>query len=247
MNVAVITAAGEGTRLKSNINKQFMDIYGRPILAHTINAFQNSLKIRQIYVSVPKYYLDLCRKKIIDKYSFNKVKKLIIGGRSRQESVYNALKALPRSSRIVSIHDGVRPLITSQEIDLLINTLLRESRKDKRIRGAIMAASVMETVKIVDNNLIKKTVPRETVWHAQTPQVFFYEDILKAHNKAIEDNFIGTDDASLLERLNLKICVVRGRHENIKITTPLDLFLAELAMTRNIAKYPLKMNKRKKG
>ena len=247
MNAAVITAAGKGTRLKSNINKQFMDIYDRPILAHTINAFQNSLKIKQIYVSVPKNYLELCRKKIIDKYSFDKVKKLVIGGRRRQDSVYNALKEVPPDTRIVSIHDGVRPLITTKEIDLLINTLLRENRKDKRIRGAIMAAPVLETVKVVDNNVISRTIPRQTVWHAQTPQVFFYKDILKAHKKAIEDNFAGTDDASLLERMKLKICIVRGRHENIKITTPLDLFLAELAMTRNKKKYPWRKNKRKKG
>ncbi len=236
MNVAVITAAGKGTRLKGNINKQFMDIYGKPILAHTINAFQSSSKIKQIYVSVPKDYLELCQKKIIDKYSFDKVKKLVIGGGNRQESVYNALKEVPPATRVVSIHDGVRPLITSKEIDLLINTLLKENKKDRGVRGAIMAAPVMETVKVTDGNIISGTIPRETVWHAQTPQTFFYKDILEAHNKAIEDNFTGTDDASLLERMKLKISVVRGRHENIKITTPLDLFLAELVMTRNVGK-----------
>ncbi|GAH31800.1 unnamed protein product, partial [marine sediment metagenome] len=80
---------------------------------------------------------------------------------------------------------------------------------------------------------VDKTIPRGTVWHAQTPQTFFYKNILEAHNKAREDNFMGTDDASLMERMNWKVSVVRGRHENIKITTPLDLFLAELIMTRN--------------
>jgi len=232
MNVAVITAAGKGTRLKGNISKQFMHIYGKPILAHTINAFQNSSKIMEIYVSVPGEYLEFCQKKIIEKYSFSKVKKLVAGGSTRQESVYNALKEVPASTRIVTIHDGVRPLITSDEINLLINVLLRENRKDKKVRGVIMAAPVMETVKITDKDIISRTIPRNTVWNAQTPQTFFYNDVMKAHKKAIKDFFTGTDDSSLVERLGFKVFVVRGRHENIKITTPIDLFLAELVMTR---------------
>lgn len=236
MNVAVITAAGKGTRLKGNISKQFMEIYGKPILAHTIAAFQNSSKIKEIYISVPKNYMELCRKKIIEKYSFDKVKKLVIGGKNRQESVYNALKVIPPSAEIVSIHDGVRPLITSKEVDLLINVLIKENKKDDRIRGVIMAAPVMETVKITNKDTITKTIPRSTVWHAQTPQTFFYKDIIRAHNKAMEDGFTGTDDSSLVERIKLKVYVIRGRHENIKITTPLDLFLAELVMTRNVRK-----------
>ncbi len=234
MNAAIITAAGKGTRLKGNVSKQFMNIYGKPILAHTIAAFQNSSKTKEIYISVPQDYLELCHKDIIKKYSFNKVKKLVIGGKNRQESVYNALRELPSSTNVVSIHDGVRPLVTSEEIDLLINILIRENKRDPKIRGVIMAAPVMETVKVTDRDIVSKTIPRDTVWHAQTPQTFFYEDILKAHRKAIKDSFIGTDDASLLERMNGKVYVVRGRHENIKITTPLDLFLAELIMTRNI-------------
>lgn len=233
MNAAIITAAGRGTRFKGNISKQFMDIYGKPILAHTINAFQNSSKIKEIYISIPGNYIDLCRKNIVEKYSFDKVKKLVVGGSSRQESVYNALKEIPSSIRLVSIHDGVRPLITPDEINLLVNILIRENKKDSGIRGAIMAAPVMETVKVTEGNIINKTIPRDTVWHAQTPQTFFYDDILKAHKKALKDGFTGTDDASLMERMNLKIYVVRGRHENIKITTPLDLFLAELVMIKN--------------
>jgi 2-C-methyl-D-erythritol 4-phosphate cytidylyltransferase len=233
MNVAIITAAGKGTRLKGNVSKQFMNIYGKPILAHTITAFQGSSKIKEIYISVPGDYLELCKKDVIEKYSFNKVKKLVIGGSSRQESVYNALIELPSSTKLVSIHDGVRPLITTEEINLLINTLMRENRKDPEIKGVIMAASARETIKVADKNTVDKTIPRETVWYAQTPQTFFYKDILKAHNKAREDNFKGTDDACLVERMNWKVCVVRGRHENIKITTPVDLFLAELIMTRN--------------
>lgn len=236
MNVAIITAAGKGTRLKGNISKQFMNIYGKPILAHTITAFQESSKIKEIYVSVPKDYVESCQKSIIEKYSFDKVRKLVVGGKSRQESVYNALIEIPSSTKIVSIHDGVRPLITSEEIDLMINNLRRENRKDPSVKGIIMASSANETIKVISRNSINKTISRDKIWHAQTPQVFFYEIILEAHRKARRDNFIGTDDACLVERMNWKVNVVRGRHENIKITTPVDLFLAELIMTKNSRK-----------
>ena len=233
MNVAIITAAGKGTRLKGNISKQFMDIYGKPILAHTITAFQRSSKIKEIYISIPKDYIESCQKGIIERYSFDKVKKLVIGGDSRQESVYNALIEIPSSTKIVSIHDGVRPLVTTKEVNLLFNTLRRENRKDSSVKGVIMASSARETIKVINKNSINKTIPRDKIWNAQTPQVFFYNIILKAHHKARKDSFTGTDDACLVERMNYKVNIVRGRHENIKITTPIDLFLAELIMTKN--------------
>lgn len=233
MNVAIITAAGKGTRLKGNISKQFMNIYGKPILAHTISAFQKSSKIKEIYISVPKDNIEFCRKNIIERYTFDKVKKLVAGGSSRQESVYNALVEVPHNTKIVSIHDGVRPLITPGEIDLLINTLIRENKKDSSVKGVIMAASARETIKMISKNRIDRTISRDKIWNAQTPQVFFYDIILKAHTKARKDDFTGTDDACLVERMNYKVNIVRGRHENIKITTPIDLFLAELIITKN--------------
>jgi 2-C-methyl-D-erythritol 4-phosphate cytidylyltransferase len=233
MNVGIITAAGKGTRLKGNISKQFMNIYGKPILAHTVSAFQKSSKIKEIYISVPKDNIEFCRKNIIDKYAFDKVEKIVAGGSSRQESVYNALVEVPPDTKIVAIHDGVRPLITPGEIDLLVNTLVRENKKDSSVKGVIMAASARETIKMIRESSIDKTISRDKIWHAQTPQVFFYNIILKAHNKARKDGFTGTDDACLVERMNYKVNIVRGRHENIKITTPIDLFLAELIITKN--------------
>jgi 2-C-methyl-D-erythritol 4-phosphate cytidylyltransferase len=233
MNVGIITAAGKGTRLKGNISKQFMNIYGKPILAHTVSAFQKSSKIKEIYISVPKDNIEFCRKNIIDKYAFDKVEKIVAGGSSRQESVYNALVEVPPDTKIVAIHDGVRPLITPGEIDLLVNTLVRENKKDSSVKGVIMAASARETIKMIRESSIDKTISRDKIWHAQTPQVFFYNIILRAHNKARKDGFTGTDDACLVERMNYKVNIVRGRHENIKITTPIDLFLAELIITKN--------------
>jgi 2-C-methyl-D-erythritol 4-phosphate cytidylyltransferase len=235
MNAAIITAAGKGTRLKSDISKQFLNIYGKPILAHSISAFQNSSNIKEIYITLPKNYLSFCKREIIEKYNFSKVKKLIIGGNTRQESVYNALHALPSSCKIVSIHDGVRPLITTEEIDLLLKSLIKLNNKDKSIEGIIMAAPAYETVKkINEDKSIDKTIARSLVCMAQTPQTFFFDRILDAYRKALQDNFIGTDDASLIERLGYKVMVVMGRHENIKITTAMDLFLAELIMRKNL-------------
>jgi 2-C-methyl-D-erythritol 4-phosphate cytidylyltransferase len=234
MNAAIITAAGKGTRLKSDISKQFLNIYGKPILAHSISAFQNSSHIKEIYITLPKNYMSFCKEEIIEKYAFSKVKELIIGGDTRQESVYNALQALPSSCRVVSIHDGVRPLITTEEINLLIKNLLKLNKKDNLIKGIIMAAPAYETVKkINEDRTVDETITRSLVCMAQTPQTFFFDRILDAYKKALQDNFIGTDDASLMERLGHKIMVVMGRHENIKITTAMDLFLAELIMRKN--------------
>ncbi len=236
MNVAIITAAGKGTRLRSNVSKQFLNIYGKPILAHTINIFQRSPKINEIYISVPEDYEETCRKDIIEKFSFTKVKKLVIGGKNRQESVHNALIAIPLTSKIVLIHDGVRPLVGTSEIEMTISRLISGNKKDPKVKGTILAAPAKETIKTISNgkyDTIDVTIPREKVWHAQTPQTFFYNIILEAHIRARNENFIGTDDSSLVERMGLKVNVVRGSHENIKITTPVDLFLAELIMSRN--------------
>ncbi|MCL4418007.1 MAG: 2-C-methyl-D-erythritol 4-phosphate cytidylyltransferase [Actinobacteria bacterium] len=234
MIAAIITAAGKGTRLKSNISKQFMNIYGKPILAHSINIFQNSSKIQEIYVAVPKEYMDFCRESIIEKYSFTKVKELVCGGNTRQESVFNALQRVSSNCRIVSIHDGVRPLVTTSEVNMLISSLVRLNKKDPQLKGIIMAAPAYETVKKMgEDNLIDTTISRNQVCFAQTPQTFFFNSILEAHKKALEDHFTGTDDAGLFERLGWKVKVVLGRHENIKITTPLDLFLAELIISKN--------------
>lgn len=233
MNVAIITAAGKGTRLKSNISKQFLNIYDKPILAHTLSIFEKTPGVDAIYVSVPRDYIESCQKDIVDKYSFSKVKGLVIGGSHRQVSVFNALSSIPTDSNIVLIHDGVRPLVTPDEIGTTIKRLINDNKKDPEVKGVILAAPAKETIKKISGHTIDSTIPRETVWHAQTPQTFFYREIIEAHKKAAEEDFIGTDDASLIERMGWKVNVVRGRHENIKITTPIDLFLAELFMNKN--------------
>ncbi len=234
MNLAIITAAGKGTRLKSNINKQFISLYGKPMLAHTLNIFQKCVDIDVIYVVIPSDFYDYCSNDIIKKYRFDKVGKIVIGGSQRQESVENALKLVPPECSIISIHDGVRPLITPKEVSQIIEKLIEENKKDNKIRGVIMAAPAYETIKKVNaDDVIEHTIPREIVYHAQTPQTFFKDTLLFAHEKAIKEKFIGTDDAMLVERAGFKVKIFRGRHENIKITIPSDLFLAELFISKN--------------
>ena len=173
------------------------------------------------------------REDIVEKYSFAKVKKLVTGGSHRQASVFNVLSVIPSDTDIVLIHDGVRPLVTSDEVEMTIKKLIVDNKKDSKVKGIILAAPAKETIKKIEGNTIDHTIPREKVWHAQTPQTFFYEEIIEAHRKAFDDNYVGTDDSSLVERMGWKVNVVRGRHENIKITTPIDLFLAELFMNKN--------------
>jgi 2-C-methyl-D-erythritol 4-phosphate cytidylyltransferase len=234
MNLGIITAAGKGTRLKSNINKQFINLCGKPILAHTIGIFQRASLIDEIFVLVPQEFVEYTKKNIVDKYNFSKVTKIIIGGDTRQETVKNALKFIPDNCKIVSIHDGVRPLVYSSDVNNLIELLTKANKEDPEVQGFILAAAAYETIKKVDEEKgFLKTIPRELVYHAQTPQTFFKDALIKAYELAEKDNFIGTDDSMLVERAGYKVKFLKSTHENIKITTATDLFLAELIISKN--------------
>jgi 2-C-methyl-D-erythritol 4-phosphate cytidylyltransferase len=234
MNLGIITAAGKGTRLKAEINKQFLSLCGKPILAHTIGVFQRASLIDEIYVLVPQEFVEYTQRNIINKYSFSKVTRVIIGGETRQETVENALKFVPESCSIVSIHDGVRPLIYSSDVNRLIELLVESNAQDPAVQGVILAAAAYETIKKVDmGEGVVQTIPRETVYHAQTPQTFFKKTLIEAYRKAAGENFTATDDSMLVERAGYKVKFLKGSHENIKITTPTDLFLAELIISKN--------------
>jgi len=234
MIAAIITAAGRGTRLQSNISKQFIQINGKPVIAHTLKSFQDAFRINNIYLVVPEDYIDYCREKIVKKYNFTKVKKIIAGGPIRQDSVFNALNVIPKRCKIVAVHDGVRPLITADEINMLVENLVILNKQDQLAKGVLIAAPAYETIKkINEDHFIDMTITRSQVCMAQTPQVFNFKELVFAYEKAYGDNFYGNDDAGLMERAGFKVKVVIGRHENIKITTPIDLFLAELIMRRD--------------
>lgn len=226
-SIALIPAAGMGKRMGASINKQYLQLIGLPIVARTISVFENSPLIDAIYLVIPAEEIPYCLEHIIDAYGFSKIVAVVPGGKERQNSVMNGLKAMREyvsDDDVVLIHDGVRPLVTEQ--------ILRESITTARQHdGALVAVPVKDTIKTVQNEIVKDTPPRESLWQAQTPQSFRFGKIFQAHLNAEADGFSGTDDASLIEHIGGEVHIIRGDYRNIKITTPEDLILAEAFMS----------------
>jgi len=224
--VALIAAAGKGKRMNARINKPFIPIFGKPILAYTIEKFEKCKLIDKIYLVVNTEEKEICHKNIILKYNFFKVQELVDGGETRQDSIYNGLKALNKDTDIVVIHDGARPLVEA--------TTIRDSiEKAQEYGAAIAVIPIKDTVKKSENNFfITKTLNREEIWRAQTPQTFKYDIILPAYHQAYKDKYLATDDAAIVERYGHKVKLIIGSEENIKITTPFDVIVAEIFLKK---------------
>ena len=218
--IALITAGGKGERMQSPTAKQFLLLGGKPILAQTIAVFEACPVVDEIFVIVPQDEMAKVQKDIVEKYQYKKVLKVVRGGRIRQQSVWNGLRAIKSDCSWVVVHDGVRPLITPQ----LIEAGLREARQTG---AASVAVPARDTVKRLAPGGKLQTLPREEIWLAQTPQIFEFSLLCRAHQKASQEKFTGTDDASLVERLGQAVSLVPGNCGNIKITTPEDLTIAE--------------------
>lgn len=209
--------------MRHNTPKQYLSLGGKPILANTLAIFEDMPEITEIVVVAQPKALDLCQEQILTPFNFKKVLRLVPGGKERQDSVYNALKILHNQSDwdLILVHDGVRPLVTAEEIRRVIKAA-------GEFGAAILALPAQDTVKNVDpEGRIKKTLNRQDIWLAQTPQAFHADIIWRAFVEAYACNFYGTDEASLLEALDIPVMVVPGSSFNIKVTTPEDLFLAE--------------------
>lgn len=220
---AVIPAAGMGKRMGASINKQYLQLGGMPIVARTLQIFQQHARIAGIMLVIPEDEIAYCRATVIDPFGLNKVLAVVPGGAERQHSVMNGLNALrdrAEDDDIVVIHDGVRPFISSTVLDQAVS--LAEAGC-----GALTAVPAKDTIKVVQNGRVVETPDRATLWQAQTPQAFRYGQILEAHRQAAAEGFLGTDDCSLAERAGLVVRIVQGSYRNIKITTPEDLVLAE--------------------
>ena len=220
---ALIPAAGMGKRMGASINKQYLHLDGLPIVARTISVFEESPLIEAIYLVIPADEIPYCREHVLAACGFSKVVEIVPGGRERQNSVMNGLNAMRghvADDDVVLIHDGVRPLITPQ----LLRDAIEVARNND---GALVAVPAKDTIKTVRDGMIIDTPPREMLWQAQTPQAFRFAVIHDAYRAAEEEGFMGTDDASLVERRGGIVKVVRGDYRNIKITTPEDLILAE--------------------
>jgi 2-C-methyl-D-erythritol 4-phosphate cytidylyltransferase len=225
---AVIPAAGAGLRMGGVTAKQFLEVDGRPILALTLEKFQACPLIDSITLVVPLAEIGFCKREIVERYNFDKVDNIILGGERRQDSVRFGLEASKEEFGLAVIHDGVRPFI---DIDLIERSI----EAAKIHRAVITALPAKETVKKVDKSgFVIKTYERRDVWSVQTPQVFMYEDIMSAHEKAVSEGWDDvTDDASLIERLGIPVKVILGSEYNIKITTPQDLELARYLLARS--------------
>lgn len=218
---AVIVAAGKGSRMNMDINKQYVDICGVPVLARTLRVFEDCMQVDELILVVNESELIYCKQKIVDMYGFRKIKVLVSGGASRQESVYRGLQQVDPSCAIVLIHDGARPFIREEE-------LLDSVQAAEECGASCVAVPVKDTIKKAgQGDFVEETLERSALWSVQTPQTFRYALIQAAHRIAAEEGFTGTDDATLVERLGYPLKLVQGSYFNIKITTQEDLVLAE--------------------
>ncbi|HMV47011.1 MAG TPA: 2-C-methyl-D-erythritol 4-phosphate cytidylyltransferase [Blastocatellia bacterium] len=223
MNIAIIPAAGSGSRFGGQLPKQFLEISGAPILLHTMQRFIECEDIGAIAVALPADRLDEFRAR----HRGAKVVKPIFyvnGGAERSDSILNALEAVADlKPEIAAVHDAVRPFVTAAQISAVI-------AKAHEIGAAILALPATDTIKEVENGLIERTLDRRRIWRAQTPQAFHYDLLMRANREARAANLpsaLTTDDSLLVERLGVPVAVVEGSPNNLKITTPEDLILAE--------------------
>ncbi len=227
--VAIIPAAGSSKRMQNNVSKQYLLLDGVPVLARTLKIFQRSPGIDEIFLVVPGTDIDYAHEHIVERYAISKVSNILAGGKERQDSVRNGIDALGGDHDIVVIHDGVRPFISEE----LVHEAIQEA---SRARAVTVGVPVKDTVKSVDRHgIVVSTLDRNHLWLTQTPQAFERDVIKKAYEAAYRDNYYGTDDASLVERIGIKVMMIRGSYDNIKITTKDDIMLAEI-LTRRLKK-----------
>jgi 2-C-methyl-D-erythritol 4-phosphate cytidylyltransferase len=219
----IIPAAGQGKRMKAGKNKLLLELEGRPILIHTLEVFERDPACEGIILAVhPDDEKTL--EELAERHGIGKIEKMVIGGVERQDSVYNALKSV-KNAEMVLVHDGARPFIAAS----VINELVREAE----LRGAaIAAAPVKDTIKKAVDGLVKETIERSSLWQVQTPQAFRTQLLSAAHQRAEQEGFTGTDDASLVERLGEEVGIIESDYDNIKITTPEDLYFAEAILAK---------------
>lgn len=224
MNVAIIAAAGQGTRIGGQRAKQFLELAGVPIIIHTLRRFEQCVDVQEVVVVLPAEdaagFLELA-----GKYGLRKLSRVVAGGATRTESIRRGLQTVrAATAEIVVVHDGVRPFVTPAEISQTIAAA--------RVTGAaILVAPATDTIKEVQDGHVKRTLPRSTLRHALTPQCFRYALLKQAYDQAENlDAEAATDDSALVERLGATVSIVEGDARNIKITRPADLALAEILL-----------------
>lgn len=222
-NVAIVLAAGQGKRMNSKVQKQYLLIKGKPVLYYTLQAFEESALITEVILVTGKDEIEYCENEIVEKYGFTKIHKIVAGGKERYHSVYEGLKAVEGADYVL-VHDGARPFVDEQIIE-------RICRSVEEHKACVAGMPVKDTIKIADSEGYASYTPdRKMVWQIQTPQAFSYELLSEAYEKLMKEEVNGiTDDAMVIETMTShKVKLVEGSYKNIKITTPEDLDIAEI-------------------
>ncbi len=222
-NYALIVAGGNGLRMGSK-NKPYMLLAGKPIIYHTLKKFEEFPRIQRIVIVAKEESIDDAWE-LVSRYSITKVQNIVTGGGERQHSVYNGLRSIDEygDADFVFIHDAVRPLVSPETLEKLYHEALF-------YRAVVPAMPSHSTMK-KGNDFVEDTLDRQCIWCIQTPQVFYFSLILRAHETAHDEEYLATDDAALVERIGERVRIIRGNSENIKITVPEDLVLAESILT----------------
>ena len=221
-NTAIVLAAGQGKRMHSKVQKQFLEIQGYPVLYYSLRCFQESPLIQDIILVTGEESISYCKEEIVKKYGFTKVSAVIPGGKERYDSVYAGLCEC-RDCEYVLIHDGARPFVTEE-------ILKRGLQKVKETGACVIGMPSKDTVKLSDEEgYVKETPNRKCVWTIQTPQIFLYSLIREAHDSIRQKDMSKiTDDAMVVEQeTGAKVALAEGSYQNIKITTPEDMKTAE--------------------
>ncbi|MYC74528.1 2-C-methyl-D-erythritol 4-phosphate cytidylyltransferase [Candidatus Poribacteria bacterium] len=221
----LIPAAGKGSRMAHSVKKPYLKLAQKPILAHTIQRFEQNSAVDAIFVIVDRDDFSECRSAVLRPYPFTKVQELVGGGETRQKSVYNGVRALSADVDFVIVHDAVRPFVTD---DIILACLTAADAYG----AAVAAVPVKDTIKVVnEDRFIVETPARDQLWAVQTPQVFRKSLLEEAHQAAQAHQLTATDDASLVEQLGFPVKLVKGSYANLKITTPIDLRVAEVLIS----------------
>jgi 2-C-methyl-D-erythritol 4-phosphate cytidylyltransferase len=224
---AIIAAAGFGRRMKTDRPKQLLALNGTPILVHTIRKFDGCPAITYIIVTAPRESSEEVTD-LVNSAGFKKSVTVIEGGERRQDSIAIGLQQLHPGTDIVAVHDGVRPFVSIEDIENVV-------RQAAQSGAAILGVPIVDTVKQAEREFVESTLTREHLILAQTPQVFRTEILKQAFERAATDEYYGTDESSLVERLGHPVAIVRGSERNIKITRPSDLTLARAFLAEEAA------------